>query len=452
MDKPIIRSILDNDLYKFTIQQAVLDLFPEVYVKYGFINRGKHKFNSLFASKLQYQVNLLPNLSLTDTEYSYLKENIPFLKPLYLEYLRNYRLDPNEVKISFNEQDGLNIEISGKWHKTILWEVVLMALVSESYFKVVDVSWFANDCTIEEAGDTPYLDDILADQEDKAYDKAARLSRGQKNEDDFPDGMSNWSAKGCVFADFGTRRRRSWKVHNSVMASFDRHKRLNVPNKGHVKNVSTFIGTSNVYFAMKYNVKPIGTHSHEWFQAMSVLEGLRHANYFGLTNWKRVYTGNLGIALPDTYGTDAFFKDFSLELSKLYDGVRHDSGDPFYFTEKVIAHYKSLGIDPSSKTIVFSDSLNVELAIELKNYCCERIQCSFGIGTHFTNDIEGSPALNMVIKMCEVMGVPVVKLGDGVGKTCGDPDAIKVAQWTFFGIPLNRDITMEQWVQEKTIK
>ena len=192
-----------------------------------------------------------------------------------------------------------------------------------------------------------------------------------------------------------------------------------------------------MFFAMKYGLRPIGTMAHEWLMGMTVLEGLRNCNYYSLQNWVRVYNADLGIALTDTYGTPAFFKNFNVRLAKLYDGVRHDSGDAYKFTDAVVAHYKNLGIDPMSKIIVFSDGLNVAEAAKIKKYCEGKIKCSFGIGTSLTNDFEGSKALNMVIKLWSCDGVPVVKLSDSPGKVMGDPDAVRVAQWMFRGAALD---------------
>jgi len=177
-------------------------------------------------------------------------------------------------------------------------------------------------------------------------------------------------------------------------------------------------------------VKPIGTMAHEWIMGVSALEGLRHANRFALHKWKDVYKADLGIALTDTFGSDAFWEDFDLELAKVYDGVRHDSGDPLIFGEMAIKHYESLGIDPKSKTIVFSDGLNVDKALEIQKFFEGRIKTSYGIGTHFTNDFE-TPALSMVIKLRSIDGIPVVKLSDESGKETGDERALEIANWTF---------------------
>jgi nicotinate phosphoribosyltransferase len=166
-------------------------------------------------------------------------------------------------------------------------------------------------------------------------------------------------------------------------------------------------------------------------------DGLRRANRCALERWSDTYDGNLGIALTDTFGSAAFFEDFDGKLARLYDGVRHDSGDPFEFGDKVIDHYVRLGIKPTSRTIIFSDGLDVELAIRIHQYFAGKIQISFGIGTHFTNDFEGSSALSIVIKLWSISGVPVVKISDQPAKIQGDSDACRVAKWTFFGTPLD---------------
>ena len=389
--EPIIKSLLDNDLYKFTMQQGVLSLFPSAKVSYKFKNRGSQRFTSAFLSALEEQIHHMKSLKLSNDEYSWLNKEIPFFKPQYLEYLYNYTFNPEEIQVFLDKNSDLVLNIKGPWHSTILWEVPLMAIISELYFSIIDTDWDHNNMDLVRI---------------KAHQKGMLLE-----------------AKNCVYADFGTRRRRSFEVHDSVVRV--------------MKKFDTFVGTSNVYLAMKYGLKPIGTMAHEFFMGISVLEGLRNANYYALTNWKRIYTGSLGIALTDTYGTEAFFNNFTLELAKLYDGVRHDSGDPFLFADKVIAHYKKLGIDPMTKVIVFSDGLNTDLATDINKYCQGKIKCSFGIGTHFTNDFEGSKALNMVIKLWSVwhndIEVNVVKLSDDKGKNMGETNALKVAKWTFFG-------------------
>jgi len=393
----IIKSLLDNDLYKFTQQQAVLELFPNTNVEYRFKNRGKQRFTKEFLVELENQINRISELKLTAYEYLWLKENIPFFKPSYLEYLKNYRFNSKEVACHLNEDKDLVIKISGKWRDAILWEVPLMAIISELYFKIIDTNWEYNSLEVQVG----------------ASNKITKLNENH-----------------CSFAEFGTRRRRSFKTQDEVIGVFKRFEKY--------LDKSYFAGSSNVYFAMKYGVKAIGTMAHELYMGVSVLSSLRHANYYTLQKWADVFGADLGIALTDTYGTDAFFNDFNMRLSKLYDGLRHDSGDPFKLTDKAVAHYKKMRIDPLSKVIVFSDGLNIDKAIKIKEYCEGLIKCSFGIGTHITNDFKDSPALNMVIKLYSCEGIPVVKLSDSPSsKATGDADAIKVAKWTFNGQSLD---------------
>ena len=262
--KPIITSILDNDLYKFTMQQAVLELFPNEKVSYRFKNRGEQRFNVEFLRLLKEQINYMGQLALTQQEYSWIKTNIPFFKPLYLEYLKNYRYNPDEIEV-YLENNDLVLNIKGSWHSTILWEVPLMAMISELYFKVIDADWNHNEIEVQV----------------KASDKIQSLYECH-----------------CIYADFGTRRRRAFWVQDLVVGTMTRF-------QSH-KDRACFIGTSNLFFAMKYNIKPIGTMAHEWIMGNSVLESLRHANYRALDNWIRVYNADLGIALTDTFGTEAF--------------------------------------------------------------------------------------------------------------------------------------------------
>lgn len=389
----MINSILDSDMYKFTQQQAVLEQFPDVDVEYVFTNRDlKMKFTEAAVEEIRRRIDAMASLQLSPLEYEYIK-NLRFVKPMYAEYLRNYRFDPSEVHMELHN-NNLFLNIKGKWHSTILWEVPLMAIISEVYFELIDTDW------------------NYEGQVAQAQQKAIML-------------------KECSYADFGTRRRRSYISQDIVVRTMSQHK--------------GFVGTSNVHLAMKYNVKPIGTVAHEWFMGVSALRGLRHANHNALYNWVKVYDADLGIALTDTYGTEAFFNDFDLKLSKEFDGVRHDSGCPFNFVDKVVKHYNSLNIDPMTKTIVFSDSLDVELVLKLVEKCKNVIKCSFGIGTFLTNDYKNSinhdksKPLNMVIKLSKCDGIPVVKLSDNPEKAIGDRDAVRVAKWTFFGKALDSE-------------
>jgi nicotinate phosphoribosyltransferase len=381
----ILASILDTDLYKLTMGQAVHEAAPESVARYVFINRDPaRRFDAAFGERLRAEVDAMAALRLGDDEAAFLARACPFLTRSYLEWLRGFRFRPGPVRIAV--ADGrLDVSIEGPWRETIYWEVPLLALVSE----------------LRLAAEAPAPD--LAGVAAKARAKAVRLHDA-----------------GCRFADFGTRRRLSRAVQSAVVSG--------------LREVGSFVGTSNVRLAFEHGVKPIGTMAHEWIMAHSALMGIRHANRFALEAWQAVYRGSLGIALTDTFGTAAFFRDFDATLARLFDGVRQDSGDPEAFAQRTVQAYRALGIDPRGKTIVFSDSLDVDKAIRLQG-ACDRlgIRCSFGIGTHFTNDVEGVRPLNIVIKMAAIDGVPVVKLSDDAGKALGDPEALQVVKWIFRG-------------------
>jgi nicotinate phosphoribosyltransferase len=287
-----------------------------------------------------------------------------------------------------------------------------MSLISELYFSTIENEWEWD----------------AADYANRTHDKFGKLSSGS-----------------CRTAEFGTRRRACFESQNTVVAVGTGNFEDQFGPYGY------FTGTSNVYLAREHGTKPIGTVAHEWFQAVSALESLRHANRFAMDRWAEVYDGNLGIALTDTFGTDAFFRDFDLRRAKLWDGLRHDSGDGFDFAQKSVSHYIGLGIDPRSKTIVFSDSLDDELAVRLAHHCRREvndprtgnltpIQSAFGIGTFFTNDIPNVTPLNIVIKLISINGIDVVKLSDDRGKEIGEDEALAVAKYTFFNTPLRDTI------------
>lgn len=393
----MIRSILDNDLYKLTMQMAVLELFPDAVAEYRFTNRGTQRFTEDFVRELRRVIDEdIPALALTDEEYRWLKTQCPYFKPMYLEHLKNYRFDPSEVSLCLTEDRDLDLRISGPWHKAILWEIVLMATISELYFDILDNKWKDCECKKQDSPLTTLYGSFIRDI-------------GKKLE-----------AGNCSFSEFGTRRRRSYELHDQVIKV--------------LAELKAFSGTSNVFLAMRYGTRPIGTMGHEWIMGNSALVGLRNANLFALENWAEIYKGELGIALSDTFGSEAFFANFNLKLSKMYDGVRHDSGDPIRFADRVIEHYRSMGIDPLRKTIVFSDSLHARDALRIREHCKGKINCTFGIGTSLTNNSEffrTSPPLNMVIKLHAVNGIPVVKLSDDEGKETGDRDAIRVANYVF---------------------
>ncbi|MBF5026808.1 nicotinate phosphoribosyltransferase [Planobacterium oryzisoli] len=380
-----LNSILDNDFYKITMQNAVVKLFPTQRVKYEFINRGNHHFPEGFGEKLQHSVAAMAQLCLTKEEKIYLQKTCPYLELPYLDFLEGFRYDPSEVLIQQVGND-LQVSVEGYWYRTILWEVPLLALISELHY---ELNHLERDTNTTVAHTT--------------IEKAQKLN-----------------SLGVTFAEFGTRRRHSYKVHDLVVHSLTQ------------ASDSKFIGSSNVHFAMKYGIKPIGTHAHEWFMFHGAQYGFKMANEVALEHWVDVYRGDLGVALSDTYTTEVFFRQFDKKFAKLFDGVRHDSGDPLEFADKTIAHYKSHGINPLFKYIIFSDGLNLAKVEEITHYCRDKIGISFGIGTNLTNDV-GLQPMNIVMKLYGVQAdngdwLPTIKLSDEKGKYTGDPTMIKLAK------------------------
>lgn len=385
MNNVTLKSILDNDFYKITMQNAVVKLFPNERVQYRFINRGKHFFPDNFAEELRKSVDAMAELKLSKAEKEYLRITCPYLDLPYLDFLAGYHYDPSEVHI---EQKGNDIEVTveGEWYRTILWEVPLLALISELHY---------------------VLNDLERENDDAVRSRTLQKAR-------------ELDSLGVTFAEFGTRRRHSHNVHDLVMSALTHNKD------------SKFIGSSNVHFAMKYGVKPIGTHAHEWFMFHAAEYGFKMANALSLEHWVDVYRGDLGVALSDTYTTDVFFQQFDKKFAKLFDGVRHDSGDPIEFAEKTITHYLKHGIDPMFKYIIFSDGLNLEKVAEITAACRGKIGISFGIGTNLTNDV-GLKPMNIVMKLTAAKSVagdwiPTVKLSDEQGKYTGDPKMIELAK------------------------
>ena len=381
----IIEYFTDNDLYKFTVMHAIQKLYPWSFVKYEFMNRGKTQFPAGFSEQLRKEVNHMAGLKMSKEEKRYISKRCYFFDPVFIDFLEGYQYNPEEVHI---EQTGgeLKVTIEGFWYRTVLWEVPLMAIISELYFRMT--------------GAIPH------GTEERAKKKALNLKE-----------------LGADHSEFGTRRRFSFDVHDKVVASL-------IENSG-----SSFKGTSNVFLAMKYNTTPIGTIPHEWFMYHGALFGYRAATVKALEAWVDVFQGSLGITLTDTYTTDSFLNSFTLKHAKLFDGVRWDSGDPFLFTDKIIRFYKENRIDPISKTIVYSDSLNLDLVAEIKQYVNGRIHDAYGIGTYFTNDVGAHP-LNIVIKLTEVKVNPkseylyAVKLSDSPGKNTGNAGEIKLSKLT----------------------
>jgi len=314
----IIKDLTDNDLYKFTTQNAIHKLYPDAIVKYGYINRGNTKFPDGFDFELRKEINDMAFLALSEESEKYIRQRCYYFKPDYLEFLKEYRFDPSEVTISLAE-GNLKVDIEGYWYRTVLWEVPILAIISELYNQMNN--------------------NRPVNTEKNAKEKAIKLKELQ-----------------AEYSDFGSRRRFSFNVHDKVIEV------LKIYSGEYLK------GTSNVYLATKHNLTPIGTHPHEWFMFHAAIYGYKKANELALDAWINVYRGELGIALADTYTTDVFFKRFSARHAGLFDGLRWDSGDPIEFTDKAINYYKSMNIDPQSKTIVYSDALDVKKIERIKKY------------------------------------------------------------------------------------
>ena len=327
----------------------------------------------------------MASLKMTKEEKEFIIRRCYFFDPAFVDFLEGYQYDPSEVHI---EQHGgeLSVKIEGYWYRTVLWEVPLMAIISELYFRMNDIK--------------------PEGVKEKSIEKAFQLRQMEAD-----------------FSDFGTRRRFSYDVHDEVVSYLKKYS-----NK-------FFKGTSNMYLAMKYDTTPIGTMPHEWFMFHGAIYGYRAATAKALEAWVDAYQGSLGITLTDTYTTDVFYNSFSLKQAKLFDGVRWDSGDPFAFTDQTIEFYKQNRIDPLSKTIVYSDSLNLKRVQEIKAYVDGRIHDTYGIGTYFSNDVGAKP-LNMVIKLTEVKFdcrrkfQYAVKLSDATGKHTGNQEEIDLAMRT----------------------
>lgn len=383
--RALLTSILDNDFYKFTMQNAVIKLFPYARARYRFINRGNHSFPPGFATALRKELEKMILLKLTPEEKEFLKKQCSYLDPTYLDFLSGFQYDPSELTIK-QKSDKLEVHIEGLWYRAILWEVPVMAIISELYYQ-------------------------LTGQERRSDKEVTAIVKNK---------IEHYQKLDVKIAEFGTRRRHSFRVHQLVIQTLAQYGK------------ACFTGTSNVALAMQYDVKPIGTHAHEWFMFHGARYGWKMSNSLALENWVEVYRGDLGIALSDTYTSKTFFESFDKKFSKLFDGVRHDSGDPILFARKTIAHYKKNNINPLSKTIIFSDALNPDKVDRIAAFCRGKIGMSFGIGTNFTNDV-GLEPLNIVIKMSEArphgeQWIRVVKLSDEPGKYTGDPDMIALAK------------------------
>jgi len=392
-----VLSLIDNDLYKFSTSYAYMKLYPEAEGTFSFCDRNNTVFDDTegllntvnsnsIKDLLKIEFAKLSKLSLTIAEKQWCVKHIPYIPEVYWEWLRGFNFDYDKIIVWLDNEKHLHIEVTDKLYKVTLYEVPILAIVSELLSKQ------QGSANISEAIDK--------------LDRKINLA----------------NEHGLKFSEFGTRRRYSASLHNIIVQRLKEKCPINC------------VGTSNVYFAMKYNMTPIGTFPHEWIMFHGAVWGYQEANYLGMRDWVRTYDGNLGIFLMDTYTSKVGLKNMSLKFAKLFDGVRQDSGDEYEIGNEVIKRYKELGIDPTTKTIVFSNALDFDKYLDIHNYFASRIRVSAGIGTNLTNDTEFKPA-NIVMKLskCRINKNQewrkCIKISDDLGKHLGDNKEFEIAKY-----------------------
>lgn len=389
----IIQSLLDTDLYKFTMMQAVLHHHPAAQVQYRFKCRTPGIDLAGCLDEISEEIDQLCALRFSTEELDYLR-SLRFIKPDFVDFLGLFRLDRKYVSLRASQSvpGEIELDITGPWLHTILFEVPLLALINEV--------WFRNSVG-------------MPDREEGQRRLKAKIER-----------LRDSAGYGdCGIADYGTRRRYSRDWHAELLPVLR-------DSLG-----SQFVGTSNVMFAHRYGLTPLGTMAHEYMQAFQALgPRLRDSQVVALETWAKEYRGDLGIALSDVVGLDAFLRDFDLYFCKLFDGMRHDSGDPFEWGERILAHLSQHRVDPRSKVLVFSDGLDVDKVMRLYAHFRGRCRLAFGVGTNLTNDLGPTP-LQIVIKMVRCNGQPVAKLSDSPGKSmCDDIGYLRYLRQVF-GLP-----------------
>ena len=390
--KPIVNHFTDNDLYTFTCMYYILQKYPRAEVKYQFFDRNKTKYPKGFDALIREQLHHMQEVVITEEEMRFMSQTFPFLPYWFINvFLRGYRFNPNELTIAQDEEGYLSIEIQGRWWSTIMWEMPILATISELMHTL--------------NGDNNIYN---AEHEyEKSYQK----------------GRAIWE-NGLTLGDMGTRRRFSFahqeRVIDALIASY-----RDVVNETDGK-CGKFTGTSNVYFAMKKGIPCLGTMSHQCISFEEVVSGVIECNYNVMNKWSEVYDGNVGIFLYDCFGDDVFFNNLSTRMAMTFSGLRIDSGVEEEQVDKIVAKYKQLGIDPMTKQAVFSNGLNIERAIEIHRYCQGKITDSYGVGTFLTCDITDCKPMNIVVKLISGRITesrewhPCVKLSCDKGKTLGD--------------------------------
>ncbi len=390
--RQIITHFTDDDLYKFTMCCAVIDNFPRAQVRYAFTDRNNTVYPDGFADELRRQIALLADVVITDDEIDFMKRRCPYIPFWFYNFLRGFRYDSRWATVSQDSDGHLTVEFEGCWSDTILLEVKVLAIISELYYEMTGLS--------------SQIDLGLCSV--KAGEKARRLIEA-----------------GCVFSDMGTRRRASFAVQDAVVGSMARSRQSVTVGHG------AFVGTSNVYMAMKYDLTPTGTMAHELICAIAAMYGPQMANHLAMKVWSATFRGALGTFLYDTYGWHIFSLNFSEDYANMFKGLRVDSGDNYHELDRIVGKYRSLGIDPATKQVVFSNALDTDRAIQINRYAQGKCIPSFGIGTHFTNDIPGLKPLNIVIKLVAAKITEswdfyndTCKLSEDAGKYTGKPEVV----------------------------
>ena len=394
MKDAIINFLTDTDIYTFSVCYLYLHRFPRASGRYTFTDRNNAVYPHGFAERVREQLRAMEDIVITDAEIEYMRGKCYYLPNWFYTFLRGYRFDSNEVRVEQDATGRLRITIEGLLWKTIFWEVPLLAVISELKHAL--------------GGDTSGYD------AEREYGKS--LAKGTRLLDN-----------GLLFAEFGTRRRFSFAHHDLVVRSLIEAGAENPDAPGR------FVGTSNLYYAMRYGLTPIGTMSHQFISFCGAIFGYKEANFLAMDYWQEAFDSDLGTFLYDTYGWNAFQENFSKRHAKLFDGLRVDSGDNFAAVDKIVAKYKDLNINPLTKALTFSNGLSVDEAIAIHRYCRGKILDNYGIGTFLTCDITGVAPLNIVIKLSEAkltekkQWQKAVKLSDDEGKYTGDPGEVEMA-------------------------
>jgi nicotinate phosphoribosyltransferase len=393
----IIKHFTDNDAYTFSCQYYVLQTYPRAEVEYTFFDRKGTIYPEGFADLLNEQLSYMRNVVITEEEIAFMQKKMYYLPKWYFIFLRGYRFNPNEVTVSQTPEGHLDISVRGKWYSTIMWEMPILSIVSE-------------------------LSHILKGDAQK-YDFEREMERAAEK-------TKKILANGLILGDMGTRRRFSFEHQDNVIRTMKE-----VYQQGGYEDTDgfhswtgKFTGTSNVYFAMTYDLIAIGTMSHQLIEFEENVSGIYECNFNVMKKFSDVYDGDNGIFLYDCFGDKVFFSNLSKRMAMMFSGLRVDSGNEEEQTEKIISKYKSLGIDPATKQVVFSNGLNIDRAIEIHKFVNGRMKDSYGMGTFLTCDIENCEPMNIVVKLTSMRITEkrewhdCVKLSNDKGKTLGNPE------------------------------